>query len=261
MSVRGPFEAGERALLIDGRGRRYLVTLATGREFHSHVGITRHDDIIGRDDGTLVQTTAGTKMQVFRPTMQDYVLKMKRGAQVVYPKDIGLILIEADVYPGATVLEAGTGSGALTIALARAVGPAGKVISYDLREDFHARARSNIEAFLGKVPDHVELRLGDVTEGVAGRAIDRVVLDLPEPWQVVPAALEALRPGGIWCSYVPTVGQVSETVEALRGAGFGEIATREVLVRTWHVEGRSVRHDHRMVAHTGFVSTARFLPV
>jgi tRNA (adenine57-N1/adenine58-N1)-methyltransferase len=259
--VSAPFEPGERALLVDKRGRRYLITLKTGDSFHSHQGYVPHDDIIGSPEGVRVTTTNGAPLIAFRPSYPEFVLKMPRGAQVVYPKDVGLILIEADVYPGATVLESGTGSGALTIALARATGPTGKVVTYEVREDFHARARANVEAFLGKVPDHVDMRLGDVTEGVPERDVDRVVLDLPEPWRVVPVAVRAMRPGAIWCSYVPTVGQVSETVETLRAAGFAELATREVLVRTWHVEGRSVRPDHRMVAHTGFVTTARLLSI
>jgi tRNA (adenine57-N1/adenine58-N1)-methyltransferase len=259
--VSAPFEPGERALLVDKRGRRYLITLQSGGSFHSHQGYVPHDAIVGQPEGVRVTTTNGAPMIAFRPSYPEFVLKMPRGAQVIYPKDVGLILVEADVYPGATVLEAGTGSGALTIALTRAVGPTGRIITYEAREDFHVRARGNLEAFLGKVPDHVEMRLGDVTEGVPERDIDRVVLDLPEPWRVVPVAAEAMRPGAIWCSYVPTVGQVSETVEALRAAGFAEDATREVLVRTWHVEGRSVRPDHRMVAHTGFVTTARLLSI
>jgi tRNA (adenine57-N1/adenine58-N1)-methyltransferase len=254
-----PFEPGERALLVDKAGRRYLVTLRAGDAFHTHQGSVAHDAILGAEEGVRVTTSNGAPLIAFRPTFAEFVLKMPRGAQVVYPKDIGLILIEADIFPGATVLEAGTGSGALTIALLRAAGPSGRVITYEVREDFQARARRNIEAFVGKVPDALEMRLGDVTEGVLERGIDRIVLDLPEPWRVVPVARASLRPGGIWCSYVPTVGQVSQTVEALRGAGFGELATREVLVRTWHVEGQSVRPNHRMVAHTGFVSTARLL--
>ena len=254
-----PFEPGERALLVDKRGRRYLVTLRAGDSFHSHQGAVAHDEIIGADEGVRVSTTYGAPMIAFRPSFAEFVLKMPRGAQVVYPKDIGVMLIEGDVYPGAAVLEAGTGSGALTIALARAVGPSGRVITYEVREDFHARARRNIEAFLGKVPDTLDMRLGDVTEGVPERGLDRIVLDLPEPWRVVPIARETLRPGAVWCSYVPSVGQVSQTVETLREAGYAEIATREVLVRTWHVEGQSVRPDHRMVGHTGFVTTARLL--
>lgn len=256
-----PFEPGERALLVDRRGRRYLITLRTGESFHSHQGHVAHDDVIGKPEGVRVMTSGNSPLVAFRPSYPEFILKMPRGAQVVYPKDVGLILVEADIHPGATVLEAGTGSGALTIALARATGPTGRVISYELRDDFASRARSNIEAFLGKVPDHVDLRVGDVTDGVADRDVDRVVLDLPEPWRVIPVALACLHPGAIWCSYVPSVMQVSQTVEALRTAGFAEIATREVLVRTWHVEGQAVRPDHRMVAHTGFVTTARLLAV
>ncbi|MGH2794401.1 MAG: tRNA (adenine-N1)-methyltransferase, partial [Actinomycetota bacterium] len=160
--------------------------------------------------------------------------------------------------PGATVLEAVTGSGALTLALVRAVGERGRVISYELRDDFAARARSNIESFLGKVPDELDLRVGDVTEATIDAEIDRLVLDLPEPWRVIPAAVAVMRPGALFCSYVPSTTQVSQTTEALREAGFGELVTRETLVRTWHVEGASVRPDHRMVAHTGFVTIARF---
>jgi tRNA (adenine57-N1/adenine58-N1)-methyltransferase len=238
-----------------------LVTLRAGESFHSHQGHIAHDAIIGRSEGVRVTTSSGAPLVAFRPSYAEFIVKMPRGAQVIYPKDVGTILIEADVGPGATVLEAGTGSGALTIALARAVDPGGRVISYELREDFAARARANLEAFLGKVPDHVDLRRGDVTDGIPESGIDRVVLDLPEPWRVVPAAVNALRPGAIWCSYVPTIIQVSQTVEALRAASFAEIATRETLVRTWHVEGQSVRPDHRMVAHTGFVTTGRLLAV
>lgn len=260
MISRGPLAAGDRALLIDGRGRRYLVTLGTGREFHSHVGITRHDDIIGRDEGTLVSTSSGTRMQVFRPTLQDYVLKMKRGAQVVYPKDIGLILVYADIAAGATVLEAGTGSGSLTLALARAVGDSGRVISYEAREDHHAQAAANIDAWyesLGSKPENLELRIGDVFEADGLDPIDRLILDLPEPWRAVSTVDRFLVPGGTFCSYLPTVPQVSQTVEALRSAGYAQVLTLEGLVRTWNVDGQSVRPDHRMVAHTGFLITAR----
>jgi tRNA (adenine57-N1/adenine58-N1)-methyltransferase catalytic subunit len=254
-----PFEPGERALLVDKRGRRYMITLKAGEEFHFHQGYLSHDEIIGADEGVRLAASSGAPLIAYRPSLADFILKMPRGAQVIYPKDIGLIIVEADVYPGATVLEAGTGSGALTLALARAVGERGKVISVELREDFAARARANIESFLGKVPDAVDLRVGDVTSAGLIAAVDRVVLDLPEPWSVLPSVLTAMRPGAIFCSYVPTTTQVSQTTEALRAAGFGEIATREVLVRTWHVEGQSVRPEHRMVGHTGFVTTARFL--
>ena len=167
----------------------------------------------------------------------------------------------ADIFPGATVLEAGTGSGALTLGLLRAVGDQGRVVTYEARQDFAERARANIESFLGKIPDALDMRLGDVTEPGPIDSVDRIVLDLPEPWRVIPRALEILKPGGVFCSYVPTVPQISQTTEALRAAGFIDLLTTETLVRPWHVEGQSVRPDHRMVAHTGFITTGRFLGV
>jgi len=254
-----PFEPGERALLLDRKGRRYLITLKTGGEFHTHVGFVRHDDLIGRPEGVRMDSTGGATFVAVRPGLTDFVLKMPRGAQVVYPKDLAMILVGADIAPGAIVLEAGTGSGALTLALVRAVGERGSVISYEAREDHQAKARANIEAFLGKIPDHLELRLGDVVDGVPETGLDRVVLDLPEPWRVVPVAVAALRAGGIFCSYVPSVPQVAAITEALKAAGFIDVATTETLVRGWHVEGQAVRPDHRMVAHTGFITVARFL--
>ncbi|MGZ4142907.1 MAG: tRNA (adenine-N1)-methyltransferase [Actinomycetota bacterium] len=253
------FDAGERALFIDRKGRRYLVTLRAGLQFHTHDGFVEHDTVIGSSEGARVFSSTGIPFVVVRPSLTDFILKMPRGAQVIYPKDIATIVMSGDVFPGAVVLEAGTGSGALTLGLLRAVGETGRVISYEARQDFAERARANIESFLGKIPDTLDLRHGDVTEEVLGEDVDRIVLDLPEPWRVIPIALEALRPGGMFCSYVPTVFQVSETTEALRAAGFIDIATTETLVRPWHVEGRSVRPDHRMVAHTGFVTVARFL--
>lgn len=249
-------------LLIDTKGRKYLVTLVQGQEFHSHRGAVPHDALIGTDEGSMVASTGGTGFTVFRPTMADFVLKMKRGAQVVYPKDIGLILVHADIFPGARVLEAGSGSGSLTLALARAVGPNGTVISYEVREDHHEGALSNIESWfrgLGGKPENLDLRLGDVFDVPEDEAVDRMVLDLPEPWHAVGTSTRALAPGGIFCSYLPTIPQVMRTVEALRRAGFGSIGTLEGLVRTWNVEDRSVRPDHRMVAHTGFIVTARKL--
>ena len=258
----GPFQAGERALLLDLRGRRYMVTLASGKEFHSHHGAIRHDEIIGGPEGRFVETGGGSRMLVVRPTMADYVLKMSRGAQIVYPKDIGAILVEADIAPGATVLEAGTGSGSLTLALARAVGESGRVISYELRDDHHEKAVENITAFyesLGGKPENLELRVGDIFEGVEEQDIDRIVLDLPEPWKAIGTTTASLSPGGILCSYLPTIPQVQQVVEAMRGGGFGLVNTFEILRRTWNVDGQSVRPDHRMVAHTGFIVTGRKL--
>ncbi len=253
------FDPGERALFIDRKGRRYLVTLKAGLQFHTHDGYVEHDAVIGAPEGARVFSSAGVPFVVVRPSLTDFVLKMPRGAQVIYPKDIAAIVMSADVFPGATVLEAGTGSGALTLGLLRAVGEQGRVITYEARQDFAERARANIESFLGKIPDALDMRHGDVTEAEIGGELDRIVLDLPEPWRVIPQALAQLKPGGVFCSYVPTVPQISQTSEALRAAGFIDVATSETLVRPWHVEGQSVRPDHRMVAHTGFSTTARYL--
>ena len=253
-----PFEAGERVLLIDSRGRRFLVKLQSGGTFHFHGGAVPHDLILGSEEGTLVHSTTGAGLVCLRPTLADFVLKMPRGAQVVYPKDMGAILVEADIAPGSSVLEAGTGSGALTIALSRATGPDGKVTSYEARVDFHEKAAANLEAFFGKIPPWVDLRLGDVREvAAAGESFDRAVLDLPEPWSVLPEVGGALRTGGILCTYLPTTNQIQLCVPALESAGFTEVSTFEVLRRSWHVTERSVRPDHRMVAHTGFITVGR----
>ncbi len=254
--------AGDRVLLVDARGRRYLVALASGKQWHSHLGAIEHDELIGAPEGSTVRTSGGSSLLAFRPTLADYVLKMRRGAQVVYPKDIGLILVYGDIFPGAVVVEAGTGSGALTIALSRAVGAAGTVLSYEVREDHHARASANIDEWhqgLGGKPENLELRLADVFDGVPERDLDRLILDVPEPWRAVGPVTGRLRPGGIMCCYLPTVPQVAQTVESMRGGGFAELSTFEGLVRTWNVEPRSVRPDHRMVAHTGFLVTGRKL--
>jgi tRNA (adenine57-N1/adenine58-N1)-methyltransferase len=256
--VSGPFEPGERVLLIDQRDRRYLLRLVPGETWHSHGGGVAHDLLIGSDEGTTVQSASGMRFVAFRPRMVDLVLKMPRGAQIVYPKDLGSILVEADIHPGARVLEAGTGSGALTMALCRAVGPEGAVVSYDLRPEFQAKAARNVETFLGKLPPWLELREGDVRSvAETGEVYDRVVLDLPEPWAVLPALDRVLAPGGIVCAYLPTTVQVHQLVLALDGAGYDHLETFEVLHRSWHVSERSVRPDHRMVAHTGFITVAR----
>ncbi len=259
-SVRGALAAGERVLLIDSRARRYLTVLAPGRQFHSHLGSVSHDALIGAPEGSAVTTSGGSSLVAWRPTLADYVLKMKRGAQVVYPKDAAMIVAFGDIFPGATVVEAGAGSGALTLALARAVGESGKVIAYEVREDHLAQAAANIDAWLTGFGGaaNVELRLGDVFEGVPERA-DRMVFDLPEPWRGVGVTTESLASGGMLTCYLPTVPQVSQAVEALRRGGFGLVGAFETLVRTWNVDGQSVRPDHRMVAHTGFIVTGRKL--
>ncbi len=255
-----PFQPGERVLLCDRRGRRYLVRLERGGVWHSHGGAVPHDLVLDSPEGVTVHSTGGMAFRCFRPRMADFVLKMPRGAQVVYPKDVGAILVEGDVFPGARVLEAGTGSGALTLALCRAVGPDGRVVSYEVRPDFHAHAARNLEAFLGGVPAWCELREGDVRSVAGtGERFDRVVLDLPEPWSVLAALEEALEPGGVLCAYLPTTPQVQELVLALPAHGFEHLESLELLRRTWHVTARSVRPDHRMVGHTGFLTLARRL--
>jgi tRNA (adenine57-N1/adenine58-N1)-methyltransferase len=248
--------AGERVVLVDSRGRRYLVRLQPGGTFHWHAGMVSHDHLIGRDEGSRVRDTSGAGLVAFRPRLADFILKMGRGAQVIYPKDIGPILVYADVGPGARVLEAGTGSGALTMALCRAVGAEGTVVSYELREAHGEVARQNVEEFFGQIPAGLDLRTGDVREA-DGERFDRVLLDLPDPWTALPAVERTLEPGGILCAYLPTTGQLQSLAAALERSSFAEVETFEILLRPWAVSARSVRPDHRMVAHTGFITTAR----
>ena len=253
-----PFAAGDRVLLVDSKRRRHLVTLAAGGTFHSHAGFVEHDALIGREEGLTVRTTLGTKLIAVRPTLAEYVLKMPRGAQVIYPKDLGPILVLADLFPGARVLETGIGSGALTMTLLRAIGPTGHVTGYEIRADFADRARRNVEGFLG--PDQpLDIEVRDAYDGIDVHDLDRVLLDLPEPWRAVKHAESALHPGGILLAYLPTIGQVARLREELASSAFGMAETLEVLQRHWHVDGQSVRPDHRMVAHTGFLTHARLL--
>lgn len=255
------FQSGERIHLVDKKGRQYALTLKAGDLYQLSGHKIAHDDLIGKPDGSLVTLSGNKTMLALKPTFGDYVLKMPRGAQVLYPKDLALIPMWADIYPGARVFEAGTGSGALTMALLRAVGPRGVVVTCEAREDFARTAMTNIERYMGPVSNLISLR-GNVYEGIGllddGVPFDRVVLDLPEPWQVVPHAAQVLRSGGMYVSFVPTVPQVVQTVEALqRAAVFGMLETFESLLRTWSIQGRSVRPDHRMVAHSGFITVAR----
>ena len=255
------FQSGERIHLVDKKGRQYALTLKAGDRYQLSGHKIAHDDLIGKPDGSLVMLSGNKPMLALKPTFGDYVLKMPRGAQVLYPKDLALIPMWADVYPGARVFEAGTGSGALTMALLRAVGPRGVVVTYEAREDFAKTAMTNIERYMGPMSNLISLRR-NVYEGIGllddGLPFDRLVLDLPEPWQVVPHAAQVLRPGGMYLSFVPTVPQVVQTVEALEKAMvFGMIETFESLLRTWSIQGRSVRPDHRMVAHSGFITVAR----
>ena len=251
----GPFRADERVLLADAKQRRYLVRLAEGGEFHTHAGVVAHDDLIGRVEGVTVRSSSGARYTALRPTLTDFVLKMPRGAQVIYPKDLGPLLMLADIHAGVRVLEAGVGSGALSMAMLR-VGAS--VVGYELRSDFASRAAENVRSFLGEEVDfRIEER--DVYEGIDETDLDRVVLDLPEPWRVVKHAESALHPGGIIAAYLPTIGQVAHLHEALDHSAFAVAETIEVLQRSWHIEGQSVRPDHRMVAHTGFLTAARLL--
>ncbi len=252
-----PFRAGERILLFDAKGRRYLVTLAGGGEFHTHSGPVDHDQVLGRNEGVVVRSSGGARYTAVRPTLAEVVLKMPRGAQVIYPKDLGPILMMGDIFPGARVLESGLGSGALSMALLRA---GAKVTGYEIRADFAARAQANVAGFLGDdALERYRVRVQDVYEGIEETDFDRIVLDLPEPWRLVEDAEAALRPGGILVSYLPTIGQVSTLRAAVDKSGFGMAETIEVLQRSWHIEGQSVRPDHRMVAHTGFLTSARLL--
>jgi tRNA (adenine57-N1/adenine58-N1)-methyltransferase catalytic subunit len=255
------FQSGERIHLVDKKGRQYALTLKAGDLYQLSGHKIAHDDLIGKPDGSLVMLSGHKTMLALKPTFGEYVLKMPRGAQVLYPKDLALIPMWADVYPGARVFEAGTGSGALTMALLRAVGPRGLVVTYEARDDFARTAMMNIERYMGPVPNLIPL-CRNVYQGISllddGLPFDRLVLDLPEPWQVVPYAAQVLRSGGIFLSFVPTVPQVVQTVEALeRATVFGMIETFETLLRTWSIQGRSIRPDHRMVAHSGFITVGR----
>lgn len=253
------FAAGERVLLLDRKKRRYLVALTPGGEFHSHAGVLPHDELIGRPEGSIVRSSRGGTYTVFRPTLSDFVIEMPRGAQVIYPKDLGPMLMLADIFPGARVLESGVGSGALSMTLLRA----GAIVNgYEIRDDFANRAQRNVVDFLGdEAASRYTVELRDCYEGIDLADIDRVVLDLPEPWQVVPHAAKALAPGGILVAYTPSIVQAAQLREALNQHGFEMAGTVEVLNRTWHIDGAAVRPDHRMVAHTGFLTHARLLHV
>ena len=251
------FEEGDYALVVDRRGRRYFMRLEAGGSYNSHLGHFRHDVLFGQNEGARVETSKGHWLLAVKPTMADFTREMPRIATIVYPKDLGAVIVYGDLFPGARVLEAGSGSGALTMAIARAVGRDGMVVSYDVRDDMTERARENVDAMLD---DHswVTFKKGDVYEGFEETELDRVVLDLPEPWHVVPHALRALVPGGIFLAFVPTVVQFHEVTRALKAErSFELIETVEVLMRPWEVAGRSVRPSHRMVGHTGFITTAR----
>jgi tRNA (adenine57-N1/adenine58-N1)-methyltransferase len=249
------FDTGDRALLIDRKARRYLVALSKGGEFHSHAGIVYHDLLIGQPEGISVRSSRGGSYLAIRPTLAEFILTMPRGAQVIYPKDLGPILMLADIFPGARVLESGVGSGALSMTLLRA----GAVVTgYELRNDFASRAQRNVRDFLGEESaSRYTVEERNCYDGIDETELDRILLDLPEPWNVVPHAAAALARGGILLAYTPSILQAVQTRDALNRHGFAMAETIEVLNRSWHIEGQSVRPDHRMVAHTGFLTHAR----
>lgn len=261
MSDSGIFRAGDRAQFTDAKGRRYTTVLAPGGDFHTHRGAIPHDAVIGLPDGSVVKSANGDPFLVLRPLLVDYVMSMPRGAQVIYPKDAAQIIAEGDIFPGARVLEAGAGSGALTLSLLRAVGPQGRVISYELRDDPAEHARRNVETFLGHLPDNWQLAMGDVADAdLADGSIDRVVLDMLAPWEVLATVSRVLIPGGVLVIYVATVTQLSQVVEALREQQcWTEPRAWETLQRGWNVVGLAVRPQHAMRGHTAFLVAARRL--
>jgi tRNA (adenine57-N1/adenine58-N1)-methyltransferase catalytic subunit len=259
---RGPLREGDRVQLTDTKGRHHTLTLEAGKGYHTHRGIIDHDALIGRPEGSLVTTAAGVEYLALRPLLQDYVLSMPRGAQIVYPKDAGQIVALGDVFPGSRVVEAGVGSGSLTLSLLRAVGDQGSLLSIERREDFAIIARANVEAFFGGPPPSWELKVGSFSEVALGvcapGSVDRVVLDMLAPWENLDAAGTILAPGGVLIAYVATTTQLSRLAEDLRShGGFTEPLAWESLLRTWHLEGLAVRPDHRMIGHTGFLLTSR----
>jgi tRNA (adenine57-N1/adenine58-N1)-methyltransferase len=257
---RGPLRAGERITLNDPKGRRHSIVLADGGLFHTTKGTVRHDDLISHPEGVVVTSAGGTPFLALRPLLNEFTVTMPRGAAVVYPKDAARILVEADIFPGARVVEAGAGSGSLTCYLLRAVGDHGRLISFERREDFAAVARRNVEGFFSGPHPAWELRAEDLAAGLTQEPVDRAVLDMLAPWECVDALAEVLEPGGVLAGYVATTTQLGRLVETLRAhGGFTEPEATESLVRAWHAEGLAVRPRHDMVGHTGFVVVSRRL--
>lgn len=265
MSAHGVFEPGDRVQLSDSKGRLHSITLQTGGNFYTHKGAIPHDEIIGKPDGSLVSSAAGTEYLALRPLLLDHVLAMPRGAAVIYPKDAAQIVVNADVFPGAIVVEAGVGSGGLSGYLLRAIGDHGALHSFERRPDFAETAKRNIEMFMGAVPESWSIHVGDLQDELPKLTdlhgiVDRVVLDMLAPWECFDAVEQAIRPGGVLCCYIATTTQMSKFVEVLRlRQAWTEPRAWESLVRTWHLEGLAVRPDHRMIGHTGFLVTTRKL--
>lgn len=258
MSTPGYFAAGDRIQLTDPKGKLYSFTITPGREWHTHKGWIVHDELIGVPEGSVISTSGGLRFTAFKPLLADYVLSMPRGATIVYPKDAALIVGFADIYPGARVLEAGVGSGALTLSLLRAVGPTGSVLSVERRSEFADNARSNVEHYFAGIPSNWSLRVGSLQEEEFDETFDKVILDMLAPWECIELAAKVLRPGGVFLAYVATTTQLSVTAEALKSDGnFTEPESSESLVREWHHEGLAVRPQHRMIGHTGFLIQSR----
>jgi tRNA (adenine57-N1/adenine58-N1)-methyltransferase catalytic subunit len=258
LSPRAALRAGEAVLFIDRKERAYMRTLRPGARIHIRNGFLLADDLIGGPEGRELENSGGEPYLVLRPTYASLIPNLPRRAQVIYPKDVGTILLWGDIAPGVRVLEVGTGPGALTMALLRAVGPTGQVISYEIRQDFADMARANVRQFFGEAPNWT-VKLADASQGIEERDLDRMVMDLAEPWTLLPIAHQALRPGAVLIAYVPTVLQVKQFVDQARAGSFADVQVTETLLRPWHVRGLSIRPTHRMVAHTGFVITCRRL--
>jgi tRNA (adenine57-N1/adenine58-N1)-methyltransferase len=260
----GPFRAGDRVQLTGPKGRLNTVTLEVGGSFHTHRGVLSHDLIIGQPDASVVTSSNGIEYLALRPLLTDFVMSMPRGAAIIYPKDAAQILGQADIFPGATVVEAGVGSGALSLWLLRAIGREGHLHSFERREEFSDVAKGNVTAFLGATPENWTVTVGDLQDSlpatVEAGSVDRIVLDMLAPWECIQECADALTPGGVLICYIATVTQLSRVAEAIRASGqFTDPDPSETLVRTWHVEGLAVRPDHRMIGHTGFLMTARRL--
>ena len=258
MSNDGFFSIGDRIQLTDPKGKMYTFTITQGKEWHTHKGWIVHDDLVGIPEGSVVSTSAGLKFTAFKPLLGDFVLSMPRGATIVYPKDAAMIIGVADIFPGAKVIEAGVGSGALAISLLRAIGPQGQLDSFERREDFAEIAKENVQTYFGSLPSNWKLTVGSVQDSNSDKKYDRVVLDMLAPWECVDYAAKILRPGGVFLSYVATTTQLSATAEALKEDGhFTEPLSSETIVRDWHHEGLAVRPMQRMIGHTGFLIVSR----
>ncbi|GAA2070450.1 tRNA (adenine-N1)-methyltransferase [Microbacterium hatanonis] len=260
----GPFRVGDRVQLTGPKGRLSTITLREGGELHTHHGVLRHEALVGQPDGSVVVNSSGHEYLALRPLLRDFVMSMPRGAAIVYPKDAAQILSQADIFPGAVVVEAGVGSGALSLWLLRAIGATGRLVSFERREEFADVAKANVETYVGESPATWEVVVGDLVEAlpeaVAPASVDRVVLDMLAPWECIDVVADALTPGGVVLCYVATATQLSRVAEFIRATGlFTEPDANETMVRGWHVEGLAVRPDHRMIAHTGFLLTARRL--